>query len=205
MQQRSEETRAHILAAALSLFSKDGYDATGVAQICAAAGVSKGAFYHHFPSKHDVFMALLHVWLEALDKQFQATLEGSKDVPTGLLNMAAKAQGVFQDAKGQLPMFLEFWTQAARNPQVWQTTIEPYHHYQAMFAGIIRQGIAEGSFVEHDADASSRVVLAMALGMILQSMLDRDGVQWEQVIQEGMRLLMKGLAKTTVITQGDAL
>lgn len=194
MQQRSEETRAHILEAALNLFSKEGYDATGVAQICQAAGVSKGAFYHHFPSKHDVFMALLHGWLEALDKQFKVALEGSKDVPDGLLRMAAKARGVFQDAQGQLPMFLEFWTQAARDPLVWQTTIAPYRHYQALFAGIIRQGITEGSIVEHDADTSSRVVLAMALGLILQSMLDRDGVSWDQVTQEGMQFLMKGLA-----------
>ena len=89
MQQRSEETRTHILEAALKLFSKEGYDATGVAQICQAAGVSKGAFYHHFPSKHAVFMALLQSWLEVLDKQFQAALEGARDVPDGLLRMAA--------------------------------------------------------------------------------------------------------------------
>jgi AcrR family transcriptional regulator len=197
MQQRSEETRAHILEAALKLFSKAGYDAASVAQICQEAGVSKGAFYHHFPSKHDVFMALLHGWLHALDEQFQVALEGSKDVPDGLLRMAAKARGVFQDAQGQLPMFLEFWTQAARDPVVWQTTIAPYRHYQAMFAGIIRQGITEGSIVEHDADASSRVLLAMALGLILQSMFDRDGVSWDQVTQEGMQLFMKGLANNT--------
>ena len=59
MQQRSEETRTHILKAALDLFSKNGYDATSVANICQAAGVSKGAFYHHFASKHSVFQALL--------------------------------------------------------------------------------------------------------------------------------------------------
>lgn len=198
MQQRSEETRAHILEAALKLFSKEGYDATGVAEICAAAGVSKGAFYHHFPSKHDVFMALLRGWLDVLDKQFQVALESSKDVPTGLLNMASKAQSVFKDAQGQLPMFLEFWTQAARDPQVWQTTIEPYHRYQAMFTSLIRQGIAEGSLVDHDADASSRVVLAMALGMILQSMLERDGVQWDLATLKGMQILMNGLQKKAV-------
>jgi AcrR family transcriptional regulator len=194
MQQRSEETRAHILEAALKLFSKDGYEASGVAQICAAAGVSKGAFYHHFPSKHALFMALLHVWLEALDKQFQAALAGAKDVPDGLVRMAAKASSIFQDAQGQLPMFLEFWAQAARDPLVWQITIAPYRHYQALFAAIIRQGINEGSFSEHDADASARVILAMALGMILQSMLDRDGVAWHQVTQQGMQILVNGLA-----------
>ena len=61
-QQRSEETRARILHAALECFSRTGYDASGVAEICAAAGVSKGAFYHHFPTKQAVFIELLNFW-----------------------------------------------------------------------------------------------------------------------------------------------
>ncbi len=197
MQHRSVETRSNILASTLSLFSKEGYDATGVADICQAAGVSKGAFYHHFESKHAVFMALLEGWLEALDKQFKDALDGAIDAPDGLVRMATKARGVFQDAKGQLPMFLEFWTKSARDPVVWQTTIAPYRRYEMLFAGIIRQGIVEGSMVENDPDISARLVLALALGLILQSMLDRDGVQWDQVVQQGMLLLMKGLTKPT--------
>ena len=59
MQARSHETRSRILQSAIDLFSKEGYDATGVAEICTAAGVSKGAFYHHFPTKQALFLALL--------------------------------------------------------------------------------------------------------------------------------------------------
>jgi AcrR family transcriptional regulator len=195
MQQRSEETRTHLLEAALRLFSKEGYDATGVAEICQAAGVSKGAFYHHFPSKHDIFMALLEGWLAELDRQFNEALAEAKNVPNGLVRMAEKSRSVFLDARGQLPMFLEFWTKASRDPVVWQSTIAPYRRYQALFAGIFRQGMAEGSIAEADPDAAARVVLALALGLILQSMLDREGAQWNQVAQEGMLLVMKGLTK----------
>jgi len=51
MQQRSEETRARILDAAIRRFAIAGYDAASVEDICTEAGVSKGAFYHHFPTK----------------------------------------------------------------------------------------------------------------------------------------------------------
>ena len=63
MQKRAQLTRARILDVSTRLFSQNGYDATGVAEICAAASVSKGAFYHHFESKHSVFLAILDEWL----------------------------------------------------------------------------------------------------------------------------------------------
>ncbi|MCJ7737907.1 MAG: TetR/AcrR family transcriptional regulator [Anaerolineae bacterium] len=50
-QQRSQATQTSILDAAAAAFAEQGYDATGVAEICKRAGVSKGAFYYHFESK----------------------------------------------------------------------------------------------------------------------------------------------------------
>ncbi len=64
MQQRGEATRARILEAALDQFAAHGYEAASVDEICARAGVSKGAFYHHFESKQALFLALLNDWLK---------------------------------------------------------------------------------------------------------------------------------------------
>ena len=69
---RSAETRQKIESAALELFSRDGYDATGVADICTRAGISKGAFYHHFPTKQDVFLSLLNYWVASIHKSLAA-------------------------------------------------------------------------------------------------------------------------------------
>lgn len=43
---------------ALDLFSEQGYDATSMRDIAAALGLSPGAFYHHFPSKEAVLIAV---------------------------------------------------------------------------------------------------------------------------------------------------
>ncbi len=53
MQQRSEDTISQIMAAAIHLISQSGCQAASVAVICAQAGISKGAFYHHFPIKKE--------------------------------------------------------------------------------------------------------------------------------------------------------
>ena len=51
-------TRNRILAAALDLFLAAGVEATSVADICSAAGVSNGSFFHHFPSKEELALEL---------------------------------------------------------------------------------------------------------------------------------------------------
>lgn len=58
-QQRGEATRNDIIGVARRLFSDFGYHNTGIADIQAATGMTKGAFYHHFRSKQDLALAVL--------------------------------------------------------------------------------------------------------------------------------------------------
>jgi AcrR family transcriptional regulator len=56
--QRSEATTSDVLTAARKLFAEAGYAATSLDAIAAAAGLTKGAIYHHFSSKREVFRAV---------------------------------------------------------------------------------------------------------------------------------------------------
>jgi AcrR family transcriptional regulator len=192
-QRRAEETRERILSAAQECFAHYGYDGTGVAQLCEQAGVTKGAFYHHFPSKHAVFLELLHRWLAVLDGQLAVARGEAATVPDGLLHMADQAGRIFRDARGQLPMFLEFWTQASQHPEFWQETVAPYRSYQASFAALIEAGIAEGSLRPVNAAVASRAIVAVAVGVLLQGLLDPQGADWGKVMTESMRMMLEGL------------
>jgi AcrR family transcriptional regulator len=195
MQQRSEETRHRILEAATHLFSKTGYDATGVAEICQAAGVSKGAFYHHFPSKQAVFMALLNSYLNGIETGFGLMRQQSHDIPQAIIQMAELAGSLFQNADIHLPIFLEFWTQANHDPQVWETAISPYHRYQSYFAEMIQEGINEGSLNPVDPLLAGRVLVSLALGMLMQSLFDPQITDWPTEARGNMQLLMNGIAR----------
>jgi AcrR family transcriptional regulator len=56
---RSAATTADILGAARKLFASAGFDATSIDDIAAKAGVAKGAVYHHFDSKEEIFTRVL--------------------------------------------------------------------------------------------------------------------------------------------------
>lgn len=51
--------RAQLLAAATALILERGYSGASVDDVCAAAGVSKGSYYHHFTSKEDLALTVL--------------------------------------------------------------------------------------------------------------------------------------------------
>jgi TetR/AcrR family transcriptional repressor of nem operon len=56
--------RNKLLEAAFKVIRQKGYAATSVEELCADAGVTKGAFFHHFPSKDSLAVAALHEWTE---------------------------------------------------------------------------------------------------------------------------------------------
>ncbi len=196
-QQRSEETRSQIMSAATEMFSRSGYDAAAVADICERAGVSKGAFYHHFPSKKALFLAILQDWLGEVDARLTELSQPDQPVSQTLLQMSRVIEGVFTDAAGQLPMYLEFMAQASRDQRVWNATFAPFQSYQSRFGQLLEQGKTEGSLREDvDAQASAWVIIAFAVGVLLQGVVLPQAADWESVAGQGMALLVDSMQRS---------
>jgi len=193
MQQRSEETRSRIIESAIKVFSTRGFNAASVDDICKDAGISKGAFYHHFESKQALFLALLDGWLQTIDN----AIEASKDltVPETFMQMTAAFPYIFETAGEGLPMFLEFWLQASRDKKIWEASIAPYRRYHKYFTTLIKKGVDEGSFVEVDPELTARMIVSTAMGLLLQSLLDPKGAKWEKVARESTNMLVNSLLK----------
>lgn len=64
------DAKTKLLDAALSVIRTKGYSATTVDELCAAAGVTKGAFFHHFRSKDELGVAAAEHWSETTGAMF---------------------------------------------------------------------------------------------------------------------------------------
>jgi len=65
-----QDSRTRLLDAALILVRSRGYAATRVDDICAAAGVTKGSFFHHFKGKDDLALAAVTHWADTTGALF---------------------------------------------------------------------------------------------------------------------------------------
>lgn len=193
--QRREKTRSRILKSAGQCFAREGYDRVGVAEICRQAGVSKGAFYYHFKSKQQVLMELLDIWLAKLEQGLAAAADDSRGIPETLLRMSGMIKGLIQSDFKQAPIFLELWTQASRDETVRQQTIATYTKYRQIFTGLITRGIDEGSLAGIDPVSGAQVILSLASGIFLQSLLDPEGADWEKVAGDSIQIMLDGLKR----------
>ncbi|WP_077490012.1 TetR/AcrR family transcriptional regulator [Sinomonas mesophila] len=74
-----DERRAQLLSAALEVFASNGYHGAAMDEIAEAAHVSKPVLYQHFPSKRDLYLALLDSHLASLSDLMKKALGSTTD------------------------------------------------------------------------------------------------------------------------------
>ena len=88
--ERSATTREALIVAGRSLFATRGFAAVGTEEIVKAAGVSRGALYHHFPDKSELFAAVYEAVETDVIGGIGATLSGAdQSDPIALLRLGA--------------------------------------------------------------------------------------------------------------------
>jgi len=194
LKDKGKESRKKLLEAAEACFTKYGFHASSVDMICKAAGMSKGAFYHHFTSKQELYLEMLDQWLKIIDRYIESARSDSKNV-LELFRNIGEAKLLFQEAAGKLPIFIELWVRASRDEELKKIMIGSYYKYLELFKSLIDEGINEGLIKKVNPDTVSRMVIAVAVGFIMQGMLDPEGTDWDRVARECPEIILKGLAR----------
>src|SRR5436190_22817927 len=89
--EQSEATRAALVAAGRSLFAERGYAAVATEEIVRAAGVTRGALYHHFDGKRELFAAVYEDVERQLVERIATSAMASEGDPMEALQAGAQA------------------------------------------------------------------------------------------------------------------
>jgi len=98
--ERRAETKARLLAAARELFVDKGFAETGTPELVRKAGVTRGALYHHFEDKTDLFRALATLEAQAIGAAIEET---TRDIEDPEEAMAVGTNAYFEGATAGNP------------------------------------------------------------------------------------------------------
>ncbi len=171
-QLRTEETKAKLLEASLRVFTRDGFEAARIEDIAAEAGFTRGAFYAHFPSKGDLFLALLERESERVrDKCSRIVTEiASKDERIA----AFRAFYVNRASDKQWSiLMLEFKLFVLRHPHLQQQMTQAHRMLRATFGQWLVEAFGESLPGHASQYEAIRAALESALtGLVLERVYD---------------------------------
>ena len=113
---KTRETRALLLQAAETIFTRDGYEGAELGEIATLAGRTKGAIYAHFKSKEDIFLALVELHTLRYRAQMETLLAQSTSIEGNLAAFRSFSLQMAQDESWAL-LLLEFKLFTIRHPE----------------------------------------------------------------------------------------
>ena len=177
---RRSSARGRLVASAHDLFRDRGFEAVSVAQLCQAAGVNKGSFYHFFSSKRELL-------LEVIDNAWDETglLAGWEAAPPR--QPIQQLRQYFQDlfayhyaeretcgrVRGSLLANLALEL-SARDPQVADKLAALFEREIAVFRVLLREANARGESSLPNTDRTAESLVAYLHGLVMLAKVRND-------------------------------
>ncbi|MBC7194922.1 MAG: TetR/AcrR family transcriptional regulator [Caldisericia bacterium] len=172
---KGESTKRKIVDVATNLFNENGYDATSIQDICNRAEISKGAFFHHFPTKEYLFLEILNEFLEDLNEKMRKIEKKSNNIPQAMLEMTEILKEIFEISEGKFSIFLEFLRRSSKNEEIMNKLSTNFIKYENYVENLIERGKKEKTFDEKiNSKFISSLIVSLAIGVILRKSLFKD-------------------------------
>ncbi|MBN8551745.1 MAG: TetR/AcrR family transcriptional regulator [Caulobacterales bacterium] len=149
---RPDERPAEILAAALDVFSEHGFQATRMEEVARRAGVSKGAVYLYFPTKSELFQAVVQDAIVPNVETLKALVSQAPSFETAIrIGLPGLAERLLEDGRvtGVIKLIIAESRSHPELAELWHgTVIEPA---LSMMTGLIERAQGRGEVRAGDA------------------------------------------------------
>jgi len=146
---RGDQTRGRLLKAAKALFLLRGLAAVTVDDICLAAGVSKGGFYHHFPDKESAFLVV-----------------ASGELTREMKLLAYSASNTPAEREGSA-LLVDLWAWTPRHTQA-RRWVRAAHRQALRQLSTLPGQAARGAASTGDREAQAALALLLGIGRVVQ-------------------------------------
>jgi len=192
---RTSDARERLLDSCQALMHEKGYTAVGVGEVCSRAGVNKGSFYHFFPSKQELALAVIDEFGAASGDQLGRVLESDApplDRLERFFEVTYESQRDLRDACGKLlgcpigNLALEMGSQDAVLRDRLRAVLDGQID---RFAAVLQEAIARGDLPQQDARATAASLLALVEGTLLLAKASDDVEVLRDLGERAFRLI----------------
>jgi TetR/AcrR family transcriptional regulator, fatty acid metabolism regulator protein len=199
-----ELTRERILEAAERLFAEKGFHETAMDEIVRASKVSKGGVYFHFPSKEELFFALLDKLADALQREVQREI--------------ARRRGAVAKIQGALEVVLRTLTSQRHlaqiilrqghglGPSFERKRLEIYSRFARLIKENLDEALAEGSIPPINTEITAYAWLGAINELVLRWIYTGQPDPLTQTLPTLQELFLRGIGitqRTAPKTKGD--
>jgi TetR/AcrR family transcriptional repressor of nem operon len=170
----ADSSRERIVRTAQRLIHNRSYTDVGVAEICAEAGVKKGSFYHFFPSKRELALAILDDYLAKWGPGLKAIAQDAAVPPMErILRIAlaiAERQEALHEETGHVPgcPFGNIAAELSTKDEIIRARVERiYADLETVFETLLREALARGDAPALDPRATAQAMFAYLEGILL--------------------------------------
>jgi AcrR family transcriptional regulator len=167
------ERRAALVDAALRVFGEGSYDGATTAEIARAAGVSEPILYRHFPSKRDLYFAVLDEMWAGLQEQVERIVAEEPDagewlfaVPQAILKL--RERGIHPNQ-----LWIQALSEAGEDAEIRRFVRKHMREVHRFVADLYRRSQAAGG-LPPDRDPDAEAWIGIGIGL-LRSVQDRLG------------------------------
>jgi TetR/AcrR family transcriptional repressor of nem operon len=192
---RTSNARSRLLETAMQLMYARGYSAVGVQEICAQAGVNKGSFYHFFPSKQALTLAVIeahgqrlrHLWEDVMQ------VEGPwHERLQRLFEHAYEAHGTLSAVHGQMygcPIGNLALELSCQDEAIRQRLGETFLDWASAIERGLRRAIAAEELPAIDPTLTAQAVVAYFEGVLMLAKTHNDPHVVKRLAQGAAHLL----------------
>lgn len=167
--------REQIIDAAMVRFAENGFQATGMADVIAATGMSAGAVYRYFKSKDELIEAIVDRVLTPVAHRFERLLDADS-VPTPADAVRAGVETMVELSTDSPVDFgrvaVQAWAESLRSDPVSRIVSSTYSIIRGYYVEVSRRGVAAGSIsADVDPEALGSALYSLMAGFVLQRVL----------------------------------
>ena len=160
------ETQQKILDAAIDIFAQKGYHDTRVDEIVEGSKTSKGAVYFYFPSKQDIFLAIVDKFAGLLEERLESVINQHE---SGVERVSAALRVCLETFEHYRSLAKVFLVQAAGLVVVFEDKqIELHNRFARQIKKQLDQAVAEGDIPPIDTEVAAYIWMGAIYDMIIR-------------------------------------